>query len=808
MTKRFTLIITFILAVSQAFAQNGNIKGAVTTADGATAEAVSILVKGTNKGTRTNVSGNYHINNIKPGVQTLVATFIGLEKQEQTVEVKTGETVVLNFTLKESSAQLQEVVIAGRNNARNNELVAKMPLKNLENPQIYNSVSIETIKQQAISNYDDVFRNIPGISRTWQSTGRAGDGGSYFALRGFDAQPALTNGLPGLTAGDLDLADVEEVQVIKGPSATLFGGSFYSYGGLINTITKQPYFTGFGGEVGYNTGSFGLNRLTLDINTPLSKTEKIALRINASAHTEDSFQNAGFKKSFFIAPTLAYQVNDRLKLSVMAQYYNEKRAVAPIFFHSDRVNPLPFKNVKDLNLDYNESFMSNELTMNNPRLNLQAQLVYRLSDKWTSQTVIAHTDVQSNGYYTYIFDDNIVDNFFAQDIHKENQTTKTFNIQQNFNGDFNLFGLRNRLLVGLDYLGNSVRDLGNGYATMRFVTPQNPEVDFQFTQYNPDTEQDELVVYPALRLSKQNVDAALAGTNGSYSYVNRSYGAYASDVINLSPNLMAMLSLRVDRYEAPVDKFSQFALSHKLGLVYQPVIDKVSIFINHMDAFINVQPSAVYDSVGTVIGTRSFKPEHANQWEAGIKTNLFDDKLTATASYYNIDVTNRVYPAADQLNSIQGGKVRSKGFEIDINAHPVQGLSLIAGYSHNDIKILKGAPGDFYNEPGRRPGGQGPSDQVNLWANYKFSKGVLRNFGVGFGGNYAGEYVVIDNSATGVFTLPSYTLLNASAFYNNSRYRIGFNLNNITDKQYYIGYWSINPQTPRNFAVSLAYRLK
>src|SRR5690606_2124109 len=157
--------------------------------------------------------------------------------------------------------------------------------KNLENPQVYNTVSSEILKQQVITTYDDAMRNVPGISRTWESTGRAGDGAAYFALRGFDAQPALINGLPGLTSGNLDPVNVEEIQVIKGPSATLFGGSFYSYGGMINTITKKPYYD-FGGEVAYNTGSFGLNRVSADVNTPLSKTKKIALRINTAFHTE------------------------------------------------------------------------------------------------------------------------------------------------------------------------------------------------------------------------------------------------------------------------------------------------------------------------------------------------------------------------------------------------------------------------------------------------------------------------------------------------------------------------------------------
>jgi iron complex outermembrane recepter protein len=105
-----------------------------------------------------------------------------------------------------------------------------MPLNNLENPQVYSTVSAEIMKQQAITSYDDALRNVPGITRTWESTGRSTDGAAYFALRGFDAQPILYNGLPGITSGNLDPSNVEAIEVIKGPSGTLFGGSFYSYG--------------------------------------------------------------------------------------------------------------------------------------------------------------------------------------------------------------------------------------------------------------------------------------------------------------------------------------------------------------------------------------------------------------------------------------------------------------------------------------------------------------------------------------------------------------------------------------------------
>ncbi|MEN0056810.1 MAG: TonB-dependent receptor [Mucilaginibacter sp.] len=806
MIKKLTYcILLLFIFISPVLAQSGGISGSVKTADGTPVDLVGVSIKGSPKGTLTNKNGIYQLKNIAPGSHTIVASFIGLGKQEQVVEVKAGETATANFILKENAAQLQEVIVSTKKSKKINTIVAKMPLKNLENPQVYNSVSSEIIKQQNITTYDDALRNVPGISRTWESTGRAGDGASYFALRGFDAQLSLINGLPGLTSGNLDVADVEEIQVIKGPSATLFGASFYGYGGIINTVTKKPYFD-FGGEVTYNVGSYGLNRVSADINTPLSKTEKIALRINTAYHTENSFQDAGFKKSFFIAPSLTYEVNDKLSFNFLTEILEEERAVAPVFFHSDRLNPLLFKNIEELNLNNNLSFMSNDLTIKNPRFNLQAQMQYKISSQWTSQTVLSRGTVKSNGYYTYIWDDEYGDNYFNQYFHKEQQTTSTTDIQQNFNGDFKIGKLRNRLLIGLDFFNRNVIDNGSGWASVRHVTPQQAEVQY-VDRATGDT-------IPPVYLSQALVDNDLAATDGARSNIsNSSYSMYVSDVINFTPGLMAMVSLRGDYFDSkgeksdPSDNFHQFAVSPKFGLVYQPVLDKVSVFANYMNAFINVAPQQVTDADGSNPRVKSFKPEHANQWEVGVKTNLISDKLNATVSYYDIKVADRVYPdPGNPNNSLQGGKVGSKGFEIDLNANPARGFNLIAGYSHNSTKILEGNTDDFYNEPGRSPGGQGPQDQANLWATYKFNTGSLKNFGLGVGGNYAGKYRVIDNSVTGVFDLPSYTLINSSLFYNADNYRITFNLNNITNKQYYIGYWSVNPQRLRNFALSFAYK--
>ncbi|RYD89135.1 MAG: TonB-dependent receptor [Sphingobacteriales bacterium] len=310
------------------------------------------------------------------------------------------------------------------------------------------------------------------------------------------------------------------------------------------------------------------------------------------------------------------------------------------------------------------------------------------------------------------------DTDFGHYFHKEQQTTNTIDIQQNFNGDFKIAGMRNRLLVGLDFYNRNIIDNGSGWMWARNVNPQG-DVNY-VDPYTGDTT-------ATVDLTRASIDNLLAGSGVANSNIsNSSYSAYFSDVINITPAFSAMVSLRGDYFVSKGevttkgDDFNQFAVSPKIGLVYQPILDKVSVFANYMNAFINVAPQSVADEDGSNPRVISFKPEHADQWEFGVKANLFSDKLNGTFSYYNIKVVDRVNPdPANQNNVIQGGRVRSKGFELDLNANPAPGLNLIAGYSHNNIKTLKGAATDFYSEPGRNPGGQGPQDQVNFWATYK-----------------------------------------------------------------------------------------
>jgi iron complex outermembrane receptor protein len=794
------MIVSLFSVMSFAQSKTGNITGRVRTSDGVVAEAVEISIKGV-ANTTADRKGNYTLKNVAAGSYTVTARLVGLTPSSSEVTVVAGTTVNLDLMLQASNQQLQEVVISqGKRNkyfAKESDFVSKMPLKNLENPQVYAVITKELMADQIVTNFDDALKNAPGLDKLWSSTGRAADGAGYYTLRGFAVQPTLVNGLPGLTNGSLDVSNVERIEVLKGPSGTLFGSSLISYGGLINTVTKQP-FEHTAVEVGYTAGSYGLNRITADVNTSLDSAHKILFRMNAAYHDESSFQDAGFRKSRFFAPSLAYQLNDRVSFLFNAQFLASEGTNPTMLFFS-RSAPLKSTTVGALGYNNRKSFTTNDLSMKNPVTTVQAQMNILLSDEWRSQTLVSRGSTKSDGYYSYLFESNLTtpgpnntvipvsgSGVFGRYITDQNATTESTDIQQNFIGDFKIGNIRNRVVAGLDYLNVTSINNSSNYALVGSVDP---------------------LVNAAENLSKQRVDAAIgvAGYGGSTRTSREVYSAYVSDVINLTPALSAMASIRVDRFQnsglstPAASKYGQTAFSPKFGLVYQLLPEQLSVFGNYMNGFKNVAPlNANVNGANTIV---NFDPEHANQIEGGIKSDLFDGKLSGSLSYYDIKVSNIVLTLAPNQYS-QGGDQYSRGFEAQITANPIDGLNIIAGYAKNKSRLTNAGA----NVEGRRPLGAGPEDLANLWIGYKIQAGTVKGLGFGFGGNYYGKNIIVNDAVVGQFILPSYYIFNASAYYGTGQFTFGIKLNNLTDKEYYKGWSTLEPMQPRNVAGNISYR--
>ncbi|WP_373057510.1 TonB-dependent siderophore receptor [Zunongwangia sp. H14] len=825
MIKKYLLFI-FLPAVLQSVSaqDTGILVGRIMNSNGAAVSNANVDIEGTTIGTESGRDGAFTLSRMPEGNYTLRISYVGYQTREIAVSVQGGgTTTVPNIILNSKEEQLGEVVL--RANGNNNvftrtksEYVAKLPLKDIENPQVYNTITTELMKEQVVTDFDDALKNVPGIFKLWESTGRGNDGAGYFSLRGFSVQPTLVNGLPAVTNGSPDPANIERVEVIKGPSGTLYGSSLISYGGLINIATKKPYRY-FGGDITYTIGSFGLNRITADVNTPLDESGDVALRVNTAYNREESFQDAGFKNSLFVAPSLSYKVNDRLSFYLNTEFYNGQ-STNPTMLFVDRGAPLRVHNIEELGYDPERSYTSNDLVLENPTFSLQGQMFYELSDKWTSQTAVSRGSAKSKGYYSYLYettrfyqgqdevegevtnlDEGVV---FTRYMNNQNSTTLTTDIQQNFIGDFEIAGMRNRMVVGLDYYNRQVTDNSTGYISNGNIYIGDASLEninqSVYGIYEPAayvTNNDNGI------LSSQGVDYLLRNAPRNNNQTQEEvYSAYASDVINFTPALSAMASLRIDQFESETN--SQTALSPKFGVVYQPVLDKVSIFANYMDGFSNVAPQEEGDPAQGNTNTVTFDPEHARQLEVGAKFNLLQNRLLATLSYYDIQVSNMVMEETGRpFFYVQDGELYSRGFEASITANPVDGLNLIAGYSHNESELTESDQTDFL---GRRPESAGPQDMANLWASYKFQMSGLKGFGIGLGGNYAGENMIFNRQLGGVFTLPSYTVFNAAVFYNVEKFSINLKLNNIGNKDYYAGWSTINAQMPRNFLASLTYK--
>jgi len=405
--KYYLVSLLFLIISYNSYCQShkGIISGSIKDSSGTPIELASVTLKGTSKSVTTDNTGTFILKDVPEGINIIVIQMIGYNKIEKTVSIKGGEnTTYVSVTLTDN-AQISEIVINGDHatySDKESDYAAKISLKNMENAQVYSTVTKELLKDQLVFSVDDGLKNVPGLQKMWDATGRSGDGGAYYNARGFVVQSQLRNGIAGNVTSRIDAANLEKVEVIKGPSATLFGSTLTSYGGLINRVTKKPYDR-FGGEITYSAGSYGFSRISGDINTPLDSAKKILLRINTAYNYQNSFQDNGFQKSFVFAPSLSYQVNNKLSFALDAEIYNGSNTSNQMIFFYFPVSQLGASRANQLGIDYNRSYSANNLYQVSTNDNYFGRMNYKISKKWILQTNVTRTNSSSDGPGAYFY---------------------------------------------------------------------------------------------------------------------------------------------------------------------------------------------------------------------------------------------------------------------------------------------------------------------------------------------------------------------------------------------------------------------
>ncbi|RZJ90087.1 MAG: SusC/RagA family TonB-linked outer membrane protein, partial [Chryseobacterium sp.] len=585
----------------------------------------------------------------------------------------------------------------------------------------------------------------------------------------------------------------------------------YRYAGLDNqgdpqiqladgTITKKPYES-FGGNVTFTGGSYNTFRTQADVNAPLTNDKKLLLRVNTSYTNSGTFQKSDMKNSFFaFTPSLTYNASDRLQFNVEYETFNNRTVGEQLFFYLSPKVLGGIDNMKDLEkagLDYKQSFIGDELYTTARVNNVFGQINYKINDNIKSSTNINNSHSYSNGFGPYFGAGMVGDQLFVQRYDQGTKDSKKswFQVQQNFNFDYTFGnGMRNRTVAGFDFLQTKDRSRFIYLKTGAFDTVSANGGDYSgfngnalgSLYNNPDN------------LSNYDIDSDL-----------NTYSGYVSNVFTPVTGLNVVLGLRYESNDFEggkvwindTDPYNQSAWSPKAGLVYEIVKDKFSVFGNYQNSF----KSNGYYTFNTAGETALSDPERANQFEGGFKTNLINGKINATVSYYDIKAKNYLVTTGYFGNIAvqnQTGEIHSKGVELEVNAYLVKGFSLIGGLAYNDTTD---------ESTGLRPATSGSKWLANFNASYQFIDGSLKGLGFGVGGNYASDNKVLNqlDATTGLvdtFTLNSFFVLNANAYYDTKKFRIGVKVDNFTNEHYWIGYSTANPQSLINALGSITYK--
>ena len=703
---------------------------------------------------------------------------------------------------------------------------SKSNLSIMENPQPISIVTHEIIEQQQAKQLSDVLQNVNGLYIT-SSRGNSQDS---FGGRGFilGNDNIFKNGTRVNSGVFPEVSGLERVEVLKGANAMLYGNT--AAGGIVNMITKKPRFN-FGGSIGLNGGSWNSYKPTVDFYGPLS--DKIAFRLNGAYEYADSFRDVVTSSKYYFNPSFLVNLGEKSQLIVEADYL--KNDFTPDFGLGSITN-------KDLSYSLNDSvgrnvfFGTDWQYQNVQQASTNITFNHQFNTNWTFNAVASYQNYTKD----YFSAERIQWEFAtptATRLSWKRPFNKTYNEQNfgsgqiNINGEINTGKINHKLLFGADADYNQA----DSYAYTLGSTNNVLYLDDPSTWGN--------VAMPTSTLNNRN-------------RINtRRIGVYAQDFISLTKEIKVIAGLRWSYIENMATINTNFitnvksitnnsatsdqALSPKLGIVYMPN-DNLSVFATYTNSFV---PNAgetssqlgALNTTGTPaevlartqnLSKEGIKPTTVDQYEIGVKKNLWNNTLAVNLSVYQIE-NNNTYQSYWYQNAAgaivtpdsnlkeYAGKVRSRGVELDITGNPTANLSIIGGVSYNN-SVYFDTPENGYVEKQRLV--RTPETTANASVFYKFTNHV-KGLKIGAGAYYMGNRLggwndskstdISRNGVSRAFAVKDYVTVNASVGYEWDKFSIQGKVGNLFDTENYNVHenYSVNPITPRNYYVTVTYKL-
>ncbi|WP_269617522.1 TonB-dependent siderophore receptor [Zhongshania sp. BJYM1] len=633
-------------------------------------------------------------------------------------------------------------------------------------PQTVSLYDEETFDIGLFDTVGDVLRLVPTASRSGSSQDMFADD---YLFRGFNAEQS-TNGL-GFTQTDhpTDLANVERIEVLKGPSAVLYGQM--EPGGTINVVTKQP-LSEFQGALGFEVGSYGRKRSTLDVTGPIS--DSVRARLNVAYQDSDSFIDFLGHEHLFIAPNVAIDLSDKTELTIEGSVSrNEWAAINGGTPVEGAISPNPNG---DYDKDFNPAGKDSFTERNSENINIR--LTHDVTDR-----------IQARASYTYLRNDA---DFREQapfgldaDLRTLNRIVfagvdsykKDHNFILDISGELETGSLSHRFTAGLDYRSGNLSRPTQIY----FIDP----IDLYDPQYGPVNLNDGNLGRD--RTLRQDDDVAALFLQNRITITEQWHLLAGLRYIDSEQSQETFDNLNTT---SSIDEISQTDWTTQFGIVYD-LSDATSLYANRSESFVPQQ--------GTTSGAKPLEAEEGVQYEAGLRIQVGGLSINAAGFLITKDNIAIEDPLDDDFE-VAKGRARSKGVELSVGGYVNANWYLAAAYGFTDTEILRSDDPELEGKPFVNV----PKRTFSLQSRYS----IVSVPGLSVGGTvtYLSERAGDSESS---FELPAYTLVDAGVYYTISEsLQLDVLVDNAFDEEYFSpgSFSGVVREPERTYLARLKYR--
>ena len=703
---------------------------------------------------------------LRPGRHTVTISSEGFEPLRITVEATATGNEARTLTLQVAGFRDTVNVTAPPTYAApavTSAMKTPTPLRDV--PQSVTVITKQLIADQSMQSIGDTIRYVPGISVHQGENNR-----DQVIIRGNNSSADFfVNGVRDDVQYYRDLYNLERIEAIKGPNATIFGRG--GGGGVINRVTKEAGFMPLQ-EFSLQGGTYSDRRVAGDVNQPIG--DRVAFRLNGMYENDGSFRGGVTLERYGVNPTVTITPSSKTRLTFGYENLYDHRV-------SDR--GIPSYQGRPIDVDPSTVYGNPAVGWVNARVNLFSATIDHQEGRLRvhNRTLVGNYD---RGYQNFVPGTLSADASQLTLTAYNNATNRTnvFN-QTDATYPVTTGGVVHTLLAGVEF-GSQLTD------------------NFRNTGFFNNTSTS-IAIPIATTLITTPVTFRQSATDADNHLRTNVAAAYTQDQIDVSKAVKVVAGVRYDYFDLRYhDNRSGLDLarpdnlvSPRAAVIYKPM-EPVSIYSSYTVSYL---PSSGDQFSSLTSITQQVKPERFNNYEVGAKWDVRDN-LSINTAVYRLDRTNtRSTDPNDPTRIVQTGSQRTNGFELGVAGNATTAWQIAGGYAYQRASVTSATTSAALGAIVA----QVPRHTLSLWNRYQ----VVRRVGAGVGVIYRSDmFAAIDDTVT----LPGYVRADAALFVSlTPKLRLQANVENVFDKKYFINADSntnISPGSPRALRVSLITR--